>query len=201
MIPKIEFRFSDVYDRRYRESKFIQEYLKKKKQTYPSREEILKYMKKAEKIWKEDYKKILKEISKISGLKWKEKRIICYVIGVGRPFSDPLTIRTYGKNVKKFVETLTHEMIHQIQIQNHNLFMKWWKYVLEKYKKYSMITKMHILLSAIHWKLLEKLEDKKAVKKEIKKYDKEIDYKQSWEIVQEETPEKIIKKFKRTINK
>ncbi|MBS3094409.1 hypothetical protein J4474_01965 [Candidatus Pacearchaeota archaeon] len=196
MIPKIEFRYSDVYDRNYRNSKFIQNYLEEKNQKYPSKKEILNYIKKAENIWEEKREKILKEISKISGFEWKEKRIICYVVGVGRPFSDPLTIRTYGRNINRFIETLTHELIHQIFIQNKKEYSKWNNFVLRKYEKEERLTKSHILLSAIHWKLLEKLRGKIAIEKEIKKYKDSPDYKISWEIVKKEGAEKIIKKFK-----
>lgn len=195
MIPKIEFRYSSVYDRNYRNLKYIQNYLKEKNQKYPSKKEILFYIEKSKKLWEKNSKKILQEISKISGLDWKEKRIICYIVGVGRPFSDPLTIRTYGKNIKKFIETLTHELIHQIFIQNKNIYKKWHEYILEKYKNEKRITKTHILLSAIHWELLKKLEGIEAVKKEIKKYENSPDYKRAWKIVEKETSKKIIKKF------
>ena len=118
MVPKIEFRYSDVYDRNYRESEKIQKYLEKRKEKYPDRKEIINYIKKAEKLWRKEEKKILIEISRITVLKWKEKRIICYVIGCGQPFSEPLTIRTYGKDFEIFIDTLTHELIHQISNQN-----------------------------------------------------------------------------------
>lgn len=196
MTPKIEFRYSEIYDRKYRESKQTQKYLKEKKQEYPSREEILNYIEEVKRLWNKKSKKILKEISKVSGLKWKEKKIICYVIGVGRPFSDPLTIKILKKNISRFLETLTHELIHQIQVQNKKKYILWHKYVLEKHKNEERITKNHVLLSAIHWKLLEKLEGQEAVQKEIKKFSKDKAYKRAWEIVKKETPDAIIKKFK-----
>ncbi|NCN86884.1 hypothetical protein GW932_03545 [archaeon] len=199
MNPKIEFRYSDVYDRNYRESKFIQKYLKEKNQTYPDKKEILEYIKKVEKLWNKKSEEILKLISKVSGLKWKEKRIICYVIGVGRPFSDPLTIRTYGKDTKRFINTLTHELIHNIFIQNTELYKNWNKYLKIQYPNEARITQSHILLSAIHWIILEK-EGKNAIKKEIEKYNKNEDYKKAWEIIKKETPKKIINKFKKIIN-
>jgi len=153
MIPKIEFRYSDVYDRNYRDSKKIQEYLKNKNEEYPSRKEIIDYTKKVEKLWRKKEKKILIEISKITGLKWKEKRIICYVVGCGQPFSDPLTIRTYGKDFEIFIDTLTHELIHQISTQNEKIFMRWYNYIKKKYTNEERTTKTHIFLTAVHWKI------------------------------------------------
>ena len=199
MIPKIEFRYSDVYDRNYRNSKFIQNYLEEKNQKYPSKKEILNYIKKAENIWEEKREKILKEISKISGFEWKEKRIICYVVGVGRPFSDPLTIRTYGRNINRFIETLTHELIHQIFIQNKKEYSKWNNFVLRKYEKEERLTKSHILLSAIHWKLLEKLRGKIAIEKEIKKYEKK-NFRLLWaNDIDKSACETFIKNFKHEV--
>ena len=195
MIPKIEFRYSDVYDRNYRESKSIQNYLKKRKEKYPSRKEIIRYMKKGEILWRKFEKKILTEISRITRLKWKERRIICYIVGVGRPFSEPLTIRTYGKLWDRFIDVLTHELIHNIFNENDGKYMKWYNYVFKKYSKELRATKTHIALCAVHWKLLLKLFDEERLKKEIKRYRKDLDYKRAWEIVEEENPDVILNKF------
>lgn len=194
-MPKIEFRYSDVYDRGYRESDFIRKHLEEKNQKYPSREEIINYTKKAERLWRKVENKILTEISKATKLKWKERRVICYVIGVGRPFSDPLTLRVFANDFDRFIDTLTHEMIHQIFIQNNKKYMKWSKYVSKTYTDEQRATKTHILLSAVHWKMFLKLFNKKRLDNEIKRYQRDIDYKRAWEIVEEETPNKILNKF------
>ena len=94
MIPKIEFIYSSVYDNIW---------LKPNKKM--ESEKISKYIKSIEKIWNKEGTKILKEISKISSLKWKEKKIKCYFISGGRCFSDPLTIK-YFKDKNKFIDTL-----------------------------------------------------------------------------------------------
>ncbi|MFH1503651.1 MAG: hypothetical protein ABIE36_03265 [Candidatus Diapherotrites archaeon] len=201
MIPKIEFRYSDIYDRRYRESKDIQTRLKKKKQEYPSRKEIVKYMNKAERLWKDYERDILKEISKITKLNWKEKKIICYVIGCGRSFSEPLTVRTFKKDFNTFIDTLTHELIHQISSQDEVRYMKWHNYVLKHYSKELRITKTHILLCAVHWEILEKMFGKKRLEKEIKRHEKPIDYKRAWKIVEEEGVDNILKKFYKIIGR
>jgi len=194
IIPKIEFRYSEVYDRNYRESTDIKNILKEKNQEYPSREEILEYIKKVKKLWEEQNEEILLEISNISKFNWKEEKIICYVVGICRPFSEPLTMRTYGKNTNRFITTLIHELIHQIFTQNKKEYSRWNNFVLEKYEKEKRLTKNHILLSAIHWKILNKFFGKDSIKKEIKQLNHE-EYKRAWEIVKKETPDKIIKKF------
>lgn len=199
MIPKIRFRYSYVYDRRYRDSPRMKRLLKKRGKKYPSSEKILTYIKRIEPSWKKNEKKILREISKIMGLKWKEKEIICYVIGFGRGFSDPLTVKVF-KNKNDFVDTLVHEMIHQIQFQNHDLWRKWAVYLRNNYKNKSRMTNSHILLHAVHKEIYLRLFDEKRLKRDIKKCQKYADYKRSWKIVEKEGHENIIKEFRKRIN-
>ena len=201
MIPKIKFRHSKIYDDQYRNSKHIQEILKKEKKDYPSPKEIINYIGEVKKIWKKQSKKILKEIQKVSGLKWNENQIICYVIGRGKSFSDPLTVRAWLDDKEKFINTLTHELIHNLQVQNRKSYLKWDEYAKNKYKKEPEVTKDHILLLSIHWKILEKIFGKDELEREIKSYDKMPDYKKAWKIVRKEGAEKIIEKFKEVINK
>ncbi len=198
MNPEIEFRYSGIYDARYRNSIKIQEFLKKNKEKYPSIDTIEKYISKIKPLWKEHEKKILIGLSKITGLKWKEERIICYIIGYGRCFSDPLTVKLF-KNKNDFIDTLTHELIHQIQFQNDNKLKKWWKFVYKRYRKESRLTKNHILLHAIHSRLMLDLFGEKRLKREIKNSQKFPDYKRSWDIVEKEGYENIIKEFKKRL--
>lgn len=196
MIPKIIFRYSWIYDRRYRESKMMKKFLKKRKEIYPSIKKISQYIEAIEKLWKKDEKRILKEISKVTGLKWKDKQIICYVNGMGRPFSDPLTLRLY-KNKNDFIDTLTHELIHQIQIQNRKKYMDWSKNKNKKYKTESVVTNNHIFLHAVHKVIYLKFFNKSRLNRDIKDSKKFPDYKRSWDIVEEEGHENIINQFKK----
>ena len=180
--------------------KFIQKYLEEKGEKYPSKKQILSYIEKIKILWDKQKDEILKEISKLTKFKWNEKKIVCYVVGVGRPFSDPLTIRTYTKSKKRFIQTLTHELIHQIQRQNKDIYAKWVKYLCEKYPEEKRLTRNHILLSAIHWEILQKLEGEKSVKEEIKKHNDFPEYKRAWDIVVEKSPKNIIKKFYEVTN-
>jgi len=143
-------------------------------------------------------KSILKEMSKITGLKWKEKKIICYVVGIGRSYSDPLTVRLY-RNKSDFVDILTHELIHQIQMQNSSKTKNWFKYINKKYKTETSLTRKHILIHAVHWKILEKMFGKGRLKKNIKSLPKLKDYKRAWKIVEKDGADEIIKKFKKII--
>ena len=195
MIPKIEFRSSFVYDNNFRDLKWIKEYLRKQKKKYPLDKEIENYIKKIKPIWKKYEKDILSRIQKITGLKWRDKKILVYVVGICRPISDPLTIGIY-KDKKVFIDTLAHELIHQIQFQNEKNIGNWWKYVFNKYKKEPFKTKGHIFLYAVHWKLLLEIFNEKRLKENIKFDGPYSDYKRAWEIVEKEGYENIIKKFK-----
>ena len=104
-IPRIEFKYSWIYDQNWKE--WIKLY-RRQLQQYPSEKKIQNFIKKVEPLWRKEEKKILQELSKITGLPWKVKTIICYVVGGCRPFSDPLTIRIF-KNPNDFIDTLTHE--------------------------------------------------------------------------------------------
>jgi len=191
MIPKVEFIYSYVYD---------QMWSKAKEENKIPVETIERYVKDIEIIWRKIETKILKDISKISGLKWTEKKIKCYVLRSGGCFSDPLTI-SYYKNKKDFIDVLVHELIHQIQIQGEYNFHLWNRYLKKKYPKESLLTINHIIIHSIHKKIYLKLFNKGRLENDLKISDKYYDYKKAWEIVEKEGADNIIKKFKEITKK
>ena len=196
MIPEIEFRYSEVYNNMYHEN-----YTKKDEEKwgkYPSSKKIHSMLKNREKVWNKHGKKILNEIEKISGFKWKEKKIICYIVGKTLPFSDPLTMSLENNNIE-FIDTLTHELIHQVQIQNEDKFNKAWKgYIVKNFKKENYNCKTHIFLHAIHKEIFLKLFEEKRLEKEIELSKKfPVGYYRSWQIVNKKGHENIIKDFKK----
>lgn len=199
MIPRIIFRYSWIYDQGYRESKRIQRFLEKKGEKYPSPKKIESYIKKVEPLWRKEEKRIAQELSKISGLEWMVKEITCYVIGNGIPFSDPLTIRIY-RNYNDFIDTLTHELIHQLFTQKGNMEIaeKSWDYIFRRYKDESFTTKIHIPLHAIHAELIARLYNEKDIEKRLQIPPHE-EYKISWQIVQKEGYQDIINEFRKRL--
>ena len=198
MIPKIELRYSRIYDGVFRYSRDTKEFLKKKKGKYPSEIEIKKYIENVKPLWRKNKKAILEKIEEITKLKWRERKMIVYVVGLCIPFSDPLTIKLY-KNKNHFIDTLTHELIHQIQIQSCKNWKKWWNYLNKKYKKEPIKTKSHIFLHAVHWKILTELFNQKRLKENIQMLPGLKDYKRAWKIVEKDGADEIIKKFKEII--
>lgn len=195
MIPKIIFRYSPIYDSNYRNSDIIKKKLEDKGLTYPSPKEIFHEIENIEPLWSKVESNVLKAISKISGLKWKEAKVICYVIGHGRSFSDPLTIMLH-ETTDLFIDTLVHEMIHQIQIQNNELSKKWYSYIDKIYAGETVLTKNHIIVHAVHKEIYLTIFDKKRLETDIKESGLSKDYARSWEIVEKEGHKNIINKFK-----
>lgn len=197
-IPKIIFRYSWIYDKNWKE--WIKIY-KRKFGKYPSSKHILNYIQKVEKLWRKHEKITLKELSKITNLKWKSKFIYCYVVGQSIPFSDPLTMPVYDKYPDYFIDTLIHELIHQLFVQNGNFKKseRAWNYIYRKYKKESRTTKIHIPVHAIHSHIYLKFFDEKRLKRDIRIISFLHDYKKAWEIVQKEGYKNIIREFTKRI--
>ena len=197
MIPKIIFKYSWIYDQHWKE-------VYKKDKNYPTEKEILSYIKKVEKLWRKDEKKILKELEVVSGLRWQEKSIVCYVVGRCIPFSDPLTIKVYKElSLDYFVDVLTHKLIHQLFTQNDNLqkSKKAWNYFHRKYKDEDFNTIIHIPVHAMHSHILLKYFGQARLNREIKSLSNLPDYKRTWDIVQEDGYQDIAKEFKKRIKK
>lgn len=200
MKTKIIFRYSRIYDRRWKESG---KFYGAKDKNYPSPAKIRNYIKKAEKEWRKHEIKVLTELSKITGLKWQEKTIVCYVVGRCIPFSDPLTMKVY-KDLNRFIDVLIHELIHRLMAsQEGNLkkSKKAWDYFYGKYKNESFTTAIHVPLHAFHTAIFLKFFGKKRMENEIRAMNDLPDYGRSWDIVKKEGYKTIIENFKKRIKK
>lgn len=196
-IPKVIFKCSWIYNEIWKEIMKNKE----KNKYYPSRRKISDYIKKVEKLWRKDERKVSAELSKIIGLKWKEEKIICYVVGRSRPFSDPLTMPIYKRTPDYFLDILIHELIHNLFVQNFEESKKAWNYFKRKYKKEKWSTVIHIIVHAIHSHIFLKFYDEKRLKREIKivsSFPNPV-YKKSWQIVQKEGYQNIIREFRKRI--
>ena len=96
---------------------------------------------------------------------------------------------------------LVHELIHQLFIQmgNDQKSEKSWKYIYKKYSKESKSTKIHIPIHAIHSHIYLKFFNEKRLKEDIEFMQDHLDYKRSWDIVQKEGYQNIIKEFKKRL--
>ncbi len=191
IMPRVVFKYSWIYDQRWKEIS--------KSNKYPSRRKILKYKNLVERLWRKEERKVLREISSISNLKWKEKVIDCYVVGYCIPFSYPLTLPIFEKHPNYFIDILIHELIHQIFIQNGKKTEKAFNYFLRKYKKEPFNTRIHIPLHAIHTHIYLKFFGRDRLGIDIRESKKYQEYRKSWQIVMKEGHQNIIREFTKRI--
>ena len=201
MVPKIEFRWSWIYEQEMHNS-----FVKSEKDIKRRERQIKKFINNVRKEWNKKESKILKFMAKITGLNWKTKNIVCYVIWLSEkgPISDPLTIPIQlkvGKKVfkltpQRFIDILVHELIHNLFIQNKKVD-KYFDYLIKKkYKKESMVTAIHVPVHAIHKEIYLKFFNKKRLKIEKEICKSYSDYTKAWEIVEREGSKKIIEELK-----
>ena len=193
-MPKIIFRHSHSYDQVYKDISRIK--------NYPTESEVMLYIKKIQKIWNKIGKKILKELENITKLKFKDEKIICYIVGKAIPFADPLTIPIYTKEHNYFIDTLIHELIHILFTQEGNLIKakNSWKYIFNKYKNETFNTKIHIPLHAVHTHIYTIFFSMERLEHDIIEIFNLHAYRRSWEIVNRDGYSNIISEFTKRIN-
>ena len=161
---KINFEYSIPYDRMLTIMS-MNEYSEKQK------DEIKDYIFNLENSWKKQEKKILKEIEKVAGLRFKAD-VTCYVV---REMSDlaishPLTLRI-EKNLERASIVLMHELIHVLFVQNKKS-EKLLEYLTKKYPGKYLHFKVHIPLFLVQRKVIENLYGKayfsKVLRQELK---------------------------------
>ena len=196
-IPRIEFVYSPIY----------QEVMLPRGAKYKEsfKYETKKFIKKAEKYWKKNEKKILKYITNITRIKWKDNLIKCYVLrkcylsGISHPLT--ISIETIKKNHRvkidktRFIDILTHEIIHNLLTQDSS-FEAYLKKLKKKYRKLSDRTIIHILVHAIHKAIYLKYFNRFRLNRDVKICQKRRDYAKAWEIVNKYGYENIIKEIK-----
>ncbi|MEP7103883.1 MAG: hypothetical protein ABI721_04210 [Candidatus Dojkabacteria bacterium] len=197
MTPVIEFKYSDVYDKHWLE------YFKllKLDSNYPSKQDIFGRIEEAETYWKNNGAKILESISKQSGLEWKSEKIIVYLVGKAVPFSSPLTMSVWlnkmqDKTLRSWINVLTHEIIHNILVDNSWGKMMNLKNYLESLGDIAKKTYVHIPVHAIHSLVYKDVftdEDFLADIENTKNIDK--DYFDAWSVVLEKGDKNIVEMF------
>ena len=111
--PKLEFRYSWVYDQENR--------LRFTDPLYPSGDEIREYVEEVVQLWKPRARTLLNSIPKLSGLSWRESSLVCYVVGRGLPMSDPLTMPVYKGASDTFLERLAYQLVERLVLHPQNL--------------------------------------------------------------------------------
>ncbi|MDE1804864.1 MAG: hypothetical protein KGH59_03735 [Candidatus Micrarchaeota archaeon] len=182
----LTFRYSWVYDQTWKN--FLK--VNSAADVYPASEETRRSIGRIGRLWYPLEGRIISAISESSHLRWKVGNIDCYLVGRCRPISDPLTIMPFRKD-NEIVNTLTHELIHQIMIQNSRELRIAREFINNKYGEESQITLNHIFLFAVYAKIYPKVLEKRELGGQILQ-PSERDYARAWEIVNKEGYENII---------
>ncbi len=185
MLPKIQFTRSWIYD---------EHLVRKEIGKRPSEKFLISQIIKVEKLWRKREKAILTEISKAVGLPWNEKQINIYATWGSGWFSKPLTL-SMQKEPEWLFHTMTHELIHRIWSENNNWdkISPRWDKLMDKYKKETINTRIHIPVHAVHKHIFLKFFGQKTLAKEIADMKKYKDYSRSWKIVERDGYKDIIR--------
>lgn len=201
----ISFKWSWIYEQMYHAIGLTENFDYEGTKKY-----IDDYLKEIKNKWKDIELDVFNLVEEFSGLKWKDKNITCYVIKRSKnmPISDPLTIPiefeeekgdifTLTKN--RFIDMLIHELIHLFLEQNNFETNNYFNNIFELYKEEEFETILHLIVHAIHKKIILNLFDEERLNKEIEMSSFYPAYKRSWEIVNSKTAEKVINEFKKLL--
>jgi len=151
--------------------------------------------------WTPYERKILQAMTDILGLQFRQNYIDVYIAPWFYAFSDPMVIGV-GYEPDRFVDVLTHELIHRLLTDNTkipyeiNMFHEWKKIFGDDHLH---VTTVHIPVHAVHTAIYldylkepQRLERDKAMDK---KYSGE-GYVKSWEYVRKQGYNKLIEELK-----
>lgn len=192
-LPKIRIKFGWHLDPIFQALTKLSQKIKDK--SYPGEEEIEKKVESYKAAWISYEEKILKGISDILELEFFQDIIDVYIVGRAQSFSDPMIVASTFEP-DEFIDVLTHELLHRLLTDNTKKLnvVKIWS---EMFPRKERLTRNHIILYAVHKYLyLEVLKEEQRFKQDIERT-KNPEYKDAWNIVEEEGYEKIIDQFKK----
>ncbi len=188
-LPRVRILFADTYDEAFHSAK-------EKRWTHTAMISGRRFARLLRKAVKPNLKRFLTIAEEVSGLQWRVPIMRCYVVhDVPFDFDDPvtITIRPPAK-IRVAVETLFHELTHQLVNQNQSRLHKR-NYVAKKYAGESKDAKDHILDQAIMWKIYEKIYGTKETRRIITAYWPWEGHWRAWQIIRKEKPDRILKAY------
>ncbi|MEI7512839.1 MAG: hypothetical protein WCK01_05280 [Candidatus Uhrbacteria bacterium] len=192
----VEFRFSPIYDDQCHASFDL---LSKHERPYPDAKATIDFMHRLEKDWRKNETKIFKAIQRYTGIRWATNTHLCYVVGSGIPFSDPLTMPVFAPQTPTdyVSDVLCHELIHRNLIEP--AFSQKWKRVFSKLKKQypkdTENTLVHVLVHAIHEQIFLSIFSDERLKRDKRIMSAHPDYRRAWEIVESVGAKMIIETY------
>lgn len=155
------------------------------------------------KAWKPYEQTILKGLSVISELSYRQNIIDVYIAPWFRAFSDPMVIGVM-QEPDLFIDTLTHELTHRLLTDNttiphETMLLAPWQKLFGKNHTLGML--VHIPVHAIHKAIyLDVLKEPKRLERDIannKMYEAQ-DYIAAWNYVEKNGYKEIISKLKKS---
>lgn len=192
------FRYSPIYDDQCRAAFDL---LPKHERPYPDAKTITAFMHRLEKEWRKNEQEAFSAIQKYSGIRWTVKEHLCYVVGSGIPFSDPLTMPVFAPQASiQFVsDTLCHELIHRNLMEPK--FTPTWKKsyakLKRKFPKDNENALGHVIVHAIHEQIYLRLFSEERLKLDKRIMSPYPDYRRAWKIVEKIGSNKIIETYLR----
>ncbi len=195
-IPHVHFQYSDIYDIQWR---LARESTGSEQTPYPSTDKVRRFMKRLEREWRKQERPVLASIAKTTGFLWKDRREICYVVGSGSPFSDPLTIPMFSSQAPTdyVADVLAHELIHRNLLADP--FVKRWPRVLSSLEKAfpgeTENTLIHVLVHAVHAEVFLEVFDEKRLAREKRIMNEFAEYRRAWKIVERVGSRELVRKY------
>jgi hypothetical protein len=162
---------------------------------------------KIQKEWDAHSGRILPEMTRISGLRWKRKEIRAYVVSSVRyPFSEPLTLWIGEKreNLDGQVTSMVHELAHTLFDDNDKMLAGYWKRLRASLAGETDSTIVHV---PVHGLMVETfravfgndceryLKQERWWERSKANPDMKESYSRSWNIVKEEGAAKVMKRL------
>lgn len=197
-VPKIMFRYAYPLDEDRRSL-----FKNKNFGNYPEMQVVRDKTVEWQKLWDEFNidNKIVKRIIELTGITLS-RDIEVYVIGDGltamsTPFILPIMTQGSPRTNDGFIEVVVHELTHIfISSSDNNPRVKdYWQFLRETYKNEAVKTQNHIMIYAVVETILEEIFDKDKMRELIQV--KNPEYQRAIDIVDEKSPELIIKEFKK----
>jgi hypothetical protein len=189
-IPRIEFRYSWVYDQENR--------LRYTDPLYPSGDRIREYREKVSDDWKPMQRKILGAVSRISSLPWREDVIVCYLVGRGIPMSDPLTMPLYEDQTDIFIEKMVYQLVERVVLHPMNLKTRseFWESMFRSLSEDGVKVSYMVPVNAVFQEIISRyLRPGDSGQESL--VTRNLDYRRAWEIVNNIGHSDIIERFRR----
>lgn len=152
--------------------------------------EIDAALKHMEQFWNDNHTNFESFFKERFGLSFTETQIMCY-LNTKASFSEPLSICI--EDYKDMEDNLIHELMHVILTQNAFARTKAWQDMMDSYKKYDFLTRVHIPIHAMHAVFAYEFCPNRLP--HLVKYSTHESYKKSWDIVKERGAHVIVQEL------